>query len=132
MRLTVNTSDMLLAGLSGAQMVDVQSQHFQVRSEAGKPLFTAEEQGVVVGTGRLRVTGTWRQPALICPPLRKGCVNVLPDSSFDIQFVSEGRGLPQSFTHLPSLSLSSHRSQQLTDLFSVQSTPGTIPIMPGT
>ncbi|XP_055473366.1 gamma-sarcoglycan [Psammomys obesus] len=41
----------------GAQMVEVQSQHFQVSSEAGKPLFTAEEQGIVVGTGRLRVTG---------------------------------------------------------------------------
>ncbi|XP_031218215.1 gamma-sarcoglycan isoform X1 [Mastomys coucha] len=40
-----------------AQMVDVQSQHFQISSEDGKPLFTAEEQGVVVGTGRLRVTG---------------------------------------------------------------------------
>ncbi|EDL85272.1 sarcoglycan, gamma (dystrophin-associated glycoprotein) [Rattus norvegicus] len=41
----------------GAQMVEVQSQHLQISSEDGKPLFTAEEQGVVVGTGRLRVTG---------------------------------------------------------------------------
>ncbi|XP_060229207.1 gamma-sarcoglycan-like [Meriones unguiculatus] len=41
----------------GAQMVEVQSQRFQVSSEAAKPLFTAEEQGIVVGTGRLRVTG---------------------------------------------------------------------------
>lgn len=39
-------------------MVDVQGQHLQISSEDGKPLFTAEEQGVVVGTGRLRVTGT--------------------------------------------------------------------------
>lgn len=42
-------------------MVDVQSQGFQILSEDGKPLFTAEEQDVMVGTGRLRVTGTWRQ-----------------------------------------------------------------------
>lgn len=41
----------------GAQMVEVQSQHFQIRSEDGKPLFTAEERGVMVDTGRLRVTG---------------------------------------------------------------------------
>ncbi|XP_057642581.1 gamma-sarcoglycan [Chionomys nivalis] len=41
----------------GAQMVDVQSQGFQILSEDGKPLFTAEEQDVMVGTGRLRVTG---------------------------------------------------------------------------
>ncbi|KAK7808802.1 hypothetical protein U0070_010846 [Myodes glareolus] len=41
----------------GAQMVDVQSQGFQILSEDGKPLFTAEEQDVAVGTGRLRVTG---------------------------------------------------------------------------
>lgn len=42
-------------------MVDVQSQGFQILSEDGKPLFTAEEQDVMVGTGRLRVTGTWSQ-----------------------------------------------------------------------
>ncbi|XP_041489968.1 gamma-sarcoglycan [Microtus oregoni] len=41
----------------GAQMVDVQSQGFQILSEDGKPLFTAKEQDVMVGTGRLRVTG---------------------------------------------------------------------------
>lgn len=41
----------------GAQMVDVQSQGFQILSEDGKPLFTADEQDVMVGTGRLRVTG---------------------------------------------------------------------------
>ncbi|KAH0520138.1 Gamma-sarcoglycan, partial [Microtus ochrogaster] len=45
----------------GAQMVDVQSQGFQILSEDGKPLFTVEKQDVMVGTGRLRVTGTWRQ-----------------------------------------------------------------------
>lgn len=44
-------------------MVEVQSQHLQISSEDGKPLFTAEEQGVVVGTGRLRVTGTWSRLA---------------------------------------------------------------------
>lgn len=43
-------------------MVEVQSQHFQINSEDGKPLFSAEEQDVVVGTGRLRVTGPWSQP----------------------------------------------------------------------
>lgn len=53
----------VLIGPSGAQMVDVQSQGFQILSEGGKPLFTAEEQDVTVGTGRLRVTGTWRQSA---------------------------------------------------------------------
>ncbi|EGW04617.1 Gamma-sarcoglycan [Cricetulus griseus] len=41
----------------GPQMVEVQSQHFQIRSEDGKPLFTTDEQGVTVSTGRLRVTG---------------------------------------------------------------------------
>ncbi|XP_021059402.1 gamma-sarcoglycan [Mus pahari] len=41
----------------GARMVEVQSQHFQINSEDGKLLFSAEEQAVVVGTGRLRVTG---------------------------------------------------------------------------
>ncbi|XP_008823225.1 gamma-sarcoglycan isoform X1 [Nannospalax galili] len=41
----------------GPQMVDVQSQQFQISSEDGKPLFTAEEEKVMIGTGRLRVTG---------------------------------------------------------------------------
>lgn len=57
----------MLIGPSGAEMVEVQNQRFQISSENGKPLFTAEEQGVVVGTGRLRVTGRWGQPAAAHP-----------------------------------------------------------------
>nr|XP_020146050.1 gamma-sarcoglycan [Microcebus murinus] len=41
----------------GPQMVEVQSQQFQISSKDGKPLFTADEKEVVVGTGKLRVTG---------------------------------------------------------------------------
>uniref|UniRef100_A0A8C5NWH7 Gamma-sarcoglycan n=1 Tax=Jaculus jaculus TaxID=51337 RepID=A0A8C5NWH7_JACJA len=41
----------------GPQMVEVQNQRFQISSKTDKPLFTAEEQGVVVGTDKLRVTG---------------------------------------------------------------------------
>lgn len=43
--------------LSGPQMVEVQSQQFQINSKEGKPLFTVDEKEVVVGTDRLRVTG---------------------------------------------------------------------------
>ncbi|XP_046521149.1 gamma-sarcoglycan isoform X1 [Equus quagga] len=41
----------------GPKMVEVQSQEFQINSEDGKPLFTVDEQEVVVGTDKLRVTG---------------------------------------------------------------------------
>ncbi|XP_045150002.1 gamma-sarcoglycan isoform X1 [Echinops telfairi] len=41
----------------GPQMVEVQNQQFQINSKDGKPLFTADEKEVAVGTGRLRVTG---------------------------------------------------------------------------
>ncbi|XP_036084363.1 gamma-sarcoglycan isoform X2 [Rousettus aegyptiacus] len=41
----------------GPQMVEVQSQQFQINSKEGKPLFTVDEKEVVVGTDRLRVTG---------------------------------------------------------------------------
>nr|XP_020007926.1 gamma-sarcoglycan-like [Castor canadensis] len=39
------------------QMVQVQSQQFQIHSRDGKPLFTADDKEVVVGTDKLRVTG---------------------------------------------------------------------------
>ncbi|XP_047720032.1 gamma-sarcoglycan isoform X4 [Prionailurus viverrinus] len=41
----------------GPKMVEVQSQHFQINSKDGKPLFTVDEKEVVVGTDKLRVTG---------------------------------------------------------------------------
>ncbi|ELK09291.1 Gamma-sarcoglycan [Pteropus alecto] len=41
----------------GPQMVEVQSQQFQINSKEGKSLFTVDEKEVVVGTDRLRVTG---------------------------------------------------------------------------
>ncbi|XP_054442514.1 gamma-sarcoglycan [Pteronotus mesoamericanus] len=41
----------------GPEMVDVQSQQFQINSKEGKPLFTVDESQVVIGTDRLRVTG---------------------------------------------------------------------------
>ncbi|CAO2591222.1 SGCG [Lemmus lemmus] len=41
----------------GAQMVDIQNQGLRILSEDGKPLFTAQEQDVMVSTGRLRVMG---------------------------------------------------------------------------
>uniref|UniRef100_A0A7N5JXK7 Gamma-sarcoglycan n=1 Tax=Ailuropoda melanoleuca TaxID=9646 RepID=A0A7N5JXK7_AILME len=42
---------------SGPKMVEVQSQQFQINSKDGKPLFTVDENEVVVGTDKLRVTG---------------------------------------------------------------------------
>ena len=44
---------------AGPKMVEVQSQHFQINSKDGKPLFTVDEKEVVVGTDKLRVTGVW-------------------------------------------------------------------------
>nr|XP_020746282.1 gamma-sarcoglycan isoform X3 [Odocoileus virginianus texanus] len=41
----------------GPQMVEVQSQQFQIHSKDGKPLFTVDEEKVMVGTDKLRVTG---------------------------------------------------------------------------
>ncbi|XP_039728976.1 gamma-sarcoglycan isoform X1 [Pteropus medius] len=41
----------------GPQMVEVQSQQFQINSKEGKSLFTVDEKEAVVGTDRLRVTG---------------------------------------------------------------------------
>ncbi|XP_073899824.1 gamma-sarcoglycan isoform X1 [Castor canadensis] len=41
----------------GPQMVQVQSQQFQIHSRDGKPLFTTDDKEVVVGTDKLRVTG---------------------------------------------------------------------------
>uniref|UniRef100_A0A8C3X905 Gamma-sarcoglycan n=1 Tax=Catagonus wagneri TaxID=51154 RepID=A0A8C3X905_9CETA len=41
----------------GPQVVEVQSRQFQVNSKDGKPLFTADEKEVRVGTDKLRVTG---------------------------------------------------------------------------
>ncbi|XP_012782489.2 gamma-sarcoglycan [Ochotona princeps] len=41
----------------GPKMVEVQSQQFEINSKEDKPLFTVDEKEVVVGTGRLRVTG---------------------------------------------------------------------------
>ncbi|XP_073899825.1 gamma-sarcoglycan isoform X2 [Castor canadensis] len=40
----------------GPQMVQVQSQQFQIHSRDGKPLFTTDDKEVVVGTDKLRVT----------------------------------------------------------------------------
>ncbi|XP_036857816.2 gamma-sarcoglycan isoform X1 [Manis javanica] len=41
----------------GPKMVEVQSQQFQINSKDDKPLFTVDENEVVIGTDRLRVTG---------------------------------------------------------------------------
>lgn len=41
----------------GPKMVDVQSQQFQINSKDGKPLFTADENEIVIGVDKLRVTG---------------------------------------------------------------------------
>ncbi|KAM4859746.1 gamma-sarcoglycan isoform 1-T2 [Thomomys bottae] len=41
----------------GPKMVDIQSPKFKVLSAHGKPLFTADEKEVTIGTDRLRVTG---------------------------------------------------------------------------
>ncbi|XP_032352344.1 gamma-sarcoglycan [Camelus ferus] len=41
----------------GPRMVEVQSPQFQINSKDGRPLFTADEKDVVVGTDKLRVTG---------------------------------------------------------------------------
>ncbi|XP_048196798.1 gamma-sarcoglycan [Perognathus longimembris pacificus] len=41
----------------GPKMVDIQSQQFEILSADGKPLFTAHEKEVAIGTDRLRVTG---------------------------------------------------------------------------
>ncbi|XP_003796767.1 gamma-sarcoglycan [Otolemur garnettii] len=41
----------------GPQMVEAQSQLFQINSKDGKPLFTVDEKEVMVGTDKLRVTG---------------------------------------------------------------------------
>ncbi|EPY87076.1 gamma-sarcoglycan [Camelus ferus] len=40
----------------GPRMVEVQSPQFQINSKDGRPLFTADEKDVVVGTDKLRVT----------------------------------------------------------------------------
>ncbi|XP_012893484.1 PREDICTED: gamma-sarcoglycan [Dipodomys ordii] len=41
----------------GPKMVDIQSQQFEILSADGKPLFTANEKEIAIGTDRLRVTG---------------------------------------------------------------------------
>uniref|UniRef100_A0A8C8VHI8 Gamma-sarcoglycan n=1 Tax=Pelusios castaneus TaxID=367368 RepID=A0A8C8VHI8_9SAUR len=41
----------------GPKMVEVHGQQFQINSVVGKPLFTVDENEVVVGTDKLRVTG---------------------------------------------------------------------------
>uniref|UniRef100_A0A8D0GWT8 Gamma-sarcoglycan n=1 Tax=Sphenodon punctatus TaxID=8508 RepID=A0A8D0GWT8_SPHPU len=41
----------------GPKMVEVHGQQFQINSIGGKPLFTVDENEVVVGTDKLRVTG---------------------------------------------------------------------------
>ncbi|XP_069495349.1 gamma-sarcoglycan [Ambystoma mexicanum] len=43
--------------LVGQEMVEANSQHFQINSNNGKMLFSANEEEVVVGTDKLRVTG---------------------------------------------------------------------------
>ncbi|NXL90672.1 SGCG protein, partial [Alectura lathami] len=41
----------------GPKMVEFHSQQFQINSKDGKPLFTVDENEVVIGTDKLRVTG---------------------------------------------------------------------------
>ncbi|XP_026509209.1 gamma-sarcoglycan-like [Terrapene carolina triunguis] len=41
----------------GPKMVEVHGQQFQINSVDGKPLFTVDENEVVVGTDKLRITG---------------------------------------------------------------------------
>ncbi|NXT71772.1 SGCG protein, partial [Chaetops frenatus] len=41
----------------GPKMVEFHSQQFQINSKNGKPLFTVDENEVVIGTHKLRVTG---------------------------------------------------------------------------
>nr|XP_042701697.1 gamma-sarcoglycan isoform X5 [Chrysemys picta bellii] len=43
--------------LGGPKMVEVHGQQFQINSVDGKPLFTVDENEVVVGTDKLRITG---------------------------------------------------------------------------
>jgi len=38
-------------------MVEFHGQQFQINSKDGKPLFTVDENEVVIGTDKLRVTG---------------------------------------------------------------------------
>lgn len=42
---------------AGPKMVEFHSQQFQINSKDGKPLFTVDENEVVIGTDKLRVTG---------------------------------------------------------------------------
>lgn len=46
-------------------MVEVQSQQFQIHSKDGKPLLTVDEEKVMVGTDKLRVTGRYSSLFLI-------------------------------------------------------------------
>ncbi|KFP63515.1 Gamma-sarcoglycan, partial [Cariama cristata] len=41
----------------GPKMVEFHGQQFQINSKDGKPLFTVDENEVVIGTDKLRVTG---------------------------------------------------------------------------
>ncbi|NXN93182.1 SGCG protein, partial [Rhinopomastus cyanomelas] len=41
----------------GPKMVEFHSQQFQINSKDGKPLFTVDENEIVIGTDKLRVTG---------------------------------------------------------------------------
>lgn len=43
---------------SGPKMVEVHGQQFQINSVDGKPLFTVDENEVLVGTDKLRITGS--------------------------------------------------------------------------
>ncbi|XP_051016618.1 gamma-sarcoglycan [Acomys russatus] len=73
----------------GPQMVEVQSQHFRISSEEGKPLFTAEEQDIAVSTGRLRVTGP--EGALFEHSVETPLVNAVPFQ--DLRLESPTRSL---------------------------------------
>lgn len=42
---------------AGPKMVEFHGQQFQINSKDGKPLFTVDENEVVIGTDKLRVTG---------------------------------------------------------------------------
>ncbi|MEE6472671.1 hypothetical protein FKM82_009687 [Ascaphus truei] len=44
-------------GDSGPKMIETHGQHFQINSKNGKMLFSVDENEVLVGTDKLRVTG---------------------------------------------------------------------------
>lgn len=47
----------VLLCFAGPKMVEFLGQEFQIYSKDGKPLFTVDENEVVIGTDKLRVTG---------------------------------------------------------------------------